>query len=98
MNIKDYDTYKREGSEITPNSFTLYIDGARENTFVLSFAEVEEKSKRVDILSEIVLNEEGVKSVFKRAIRVFIDYEKKTGRDLVNESINELVSEIGGDE
>ncbi|XZI01428.1 hypothetical protein ACSW9P_15545 [Clostridium perfringens] len=98
MDIRDYEIYKREGSEITPNSFNVYIDDeVKKDAFILSFAEVKEEEKRVDILSEIVLNEEGVKAVFKRTIRILIEYENKTGKDLLKESFGELVSELGGD-
>lgn len=95
MKIKDYDVYKRDGCRITPNSFSINLQIRDEkNAFIMSFGSLDNKEKRVDILTEIILTEDGFKSVFNRMMEVSVEYKEKTNIDLWQQILDEIKGEI----
>lgn len=95
MQSKDYDVYKRDGCSITPNSFSINLgEKDKKNAFIMSFASLDNDKKRVDILTEIMLTEEGFKSVFNRMMEIALEYKEKTNIDLWQQILDEIEEEL----
>lgn len=82
----------RENSKIKPNGFGIRFENEKgENNFLLTFGNTEDN--KIEIMSEVELDESGFKVVLKRMIDIAYDFERKTGIDILGQILEESEEE-----
>lgn len=86
---KQTEIYRKEGCTIEPNCFSLQLNDSN-NAFIFSFAQMDKEKTRIDVLSEMSLPENGFMTIFKSMFEVAFEYEKETGKDLIEQILNDM--------